>query len=358
MKILFIPHAPNITLVNRVYEFAKHSESYFLYWHLNNSTFKHKILTQLRALFTPFSRKEALLSMPLLFRPDGLAPRINTYLLNRLIRRYKIDVVVNANALLFDIAAIEVPVVYDLVDDHLSPNPDIGLTAERIEKVKRDIQNSIAVICVTAELEEKVKSLNTQSIVIENGLHLERFKKAVSLKETLSLEGKKVYGYIGGVDAWTGIDKAVEHYLRIANNQTAMIVVGDSSSTFFTQLKTKYQHKILFVGKIAPEKVPDYFKTLDIGLIPFRLNDFTNNAYPIKALEYGLSGATVLSTPLKVLKNRALPFIHFCEIEVFSECMQNIDPKPVAYNFSTLSWQSKTDALTAFVKSALKATKQ
>ena len=358
MKILFIPHAPNITLVNRVYEFAKHSESYFLYWHLNNSTFKNKLLTQLRALFTPFSQKDALLSMPLLFRPDGVAPKVNSYLLNRLIRRYKIDVVVNANALLFDIDAIEVPVIYDLVDDHLSPNSDIGLTHKRIEKVKRDIQNSVGVISVTAELEEKVKSLNPQSTVIENGLHLERFKKAVSLKKELSLEGKKVYGYIGGVDAWTGIDKAIEHYLRIADDQTAMIVVGDSSASFFTQLKSKYQKEILFMGKIAPEKVPDYFKTLDIGLIPFRLNDFTNNAYPIKALEYGLSGATVLSTPLKVLKNRALPFIHFCEIESFSECMQRIGPEPVTYDFSALSWQSKTDALTAFVKSSLKVAKR
>ena len=354
MKMLFIPHSPNITLVNRVYEFAKHSESYFLYWYLDNSSFKNKLRTQFYALSTPFKQQGELLTMPLLFRPDAIAPRLNTYLLNRLIKQYKIDVVVNANALLFDIAAIEVPVIYDLVDDHLTPNSDIGLTPKRVEKVKKDIQNSAGVICVTAELEEKVKILNPNTTVVENGLHLERFEKALSLKKKLSLEEKQVYGYIGGVDAWTGIDKAIVHYLRIATDKTAMIVVGDSNSSFFTQLKQQYKNDVLFIGKVPPNKVGDYFKTLDFGLIPFVLNDFTNNAYPIKALEYGLAGATVLSTPLKVLKNKNFPFINFCYIEHFSECMRDIKPNQVTFNFSNMSWQVKTNTVLQFIHNQLK----
>jgi glycosyltransferase involved in cell wall biosynthesis len=242
-----------------------------------------------------------------------------------------------------------VPVVYDLVDDHLTPNRDIGLTKRRIEKIKKDIQNSQGVVCVTEILEEKIKSLNTKTITVENGLYIEKFQAARSLKRELGLEGKIVYGYIGGVEDWTGIDKACEAYIAIKNNNNAMIIVGDSQGKFFQKLKQKYKNDILFVGLISPSVVGNYFKTLDVGLIPFKLNDFTNNAYPIKALEYGLAGSVVISTPLHVLMQKELPFISFYKIEHFSKAMQEIELQKNGMDFSNFSWDKQTEKLVNFI---------
>lgn len=302
------------------------------------------------SLVQKISLQNNIVTMPLLFRPDNLASKVNTVILNRLIDKLDIDVIVNANALLFDIEKINIPVIYDLVDDHLEVNSDIGLNRARIKKIKEDIAASRGVVCVTNELEKKVKPLNSNTLVIENGLYLEKFEKSQSLKKGLKLEGKKVFGYIGGVDRWTGIDKAIESYLKIKDDLSAFIVVGDSKSRFFTHLKQRYKDDIIFTGLISPDKVGSYFKTLDFGLIPFTLNEFTNNAYPIKALEYGLAGANVISTPLNALKSQKLPFIDFCDIDCFDECMLNAKKREFSFDFSELSWKRKTDQLLDFVK--------
>jgi len=333
-----------------VFEFAKCSENYFLSWDIETVSLRGKILSQLKALSQRITLSENILSIPLLFRPVNMATAFNTKVLNYAVKKYKIDVVVNANALLFDVKHITVPVFYDLVDDHLSPNAKIGLTHKRIKKIKEDIQCSQGVICVTELLRKKVQSLHDHTITIENGLYVDRFKHAKPLKKEMHLEDKKVYGYIGGVEEWTGIDKACEAYMHIQRSDNAMIVVGDSKSIFFKNLKQKYHDKIIFTGLIPPEKVGDYFKTLDVGLIPFDLSDFTHNAYPIKALEYALAGAQVISTPLNVLKMKNLPFIHFSSIEDFAEAMQKIQKQDIVFDFESLDWKHQTKKLIHFIE--------
>ncbi len=348
MNILFIPHTPNIKLINRVYEFAKSTNSYFLYWEIENSSFKEKVKSQLNSL--KYKQDGKIVQIPLLFRPEKFAAQINSINLNLLIDKLDIDVVVNANALLFDIKKIKVPVIYDLVDDHLEINSDIGLSTKRVSKIKNDIKESKAVITVTNILQEKARGLNKNVITIENGVYIDKFAQAKSLKRELGLENKKVFGYIGGVDEWTGIDRACEAYMKIKSNNNAMIIVGDSNSYFFRELKRRYQDDIIFTGMISPEKVGDYFKTLDIGLIPFKLNDFTNNAFPIKALEYGLAGATVLSTPLKLLKQKSFPFIEFAKIDEFDKMMTKIDKKVYDFDFSKFSWDRQSQKLLNYLK--------
>jgi len=349
MKLLFIPHVPNRTLVNRVYAFAKATDSYFLTWEMDNSSLKHKIISQLRSF--RFRQNGKMVQIPLLFKPEQFATTFNTHNLNTLIDKLHIDAVLNANALLFDIQKIKVPVIYDLVDDHLEENSSIGLSANRVKKIKEDIKNATGVLCVTHLLEKKVRDmgLHRNTVTIENGVYIEKFRNAKSLKKELGIEGKKVFGFIGGIERWTGIDKAIEQYLKIKMPDTAMLVVGGNNGAFYRSLVTRYSRDVLFVGRVRPDKVAPYFKTIDVGLIPFELNDFTHNALPIKALEYALSGAHVISTPLNGLKEKNFPFITFCEIDTFAACMQK-EYEKVKFDFSELSWDEQSKKLLAFVE--------
>ncbi len=349
MNILFIPHVPNLNVINRVYGFAKNTDSYFLNWEIDNASLKHKVLSQFKSL--TFRQNGKIIQIPLLFKPEKLAIKFNTLSLNRLINSLNIDVVVNANALLFDIAKIKVPVIYDLVDDHLEINSAIGLDQKRVEKIKEDIKNAKAVVCVTEILEQKVKDLGLHDkiITIENGVYIKKFQNAKSLKKELGIEGKKVFGFIGGIEKWTGIDKAIEQYLKIKDDNNAFLVVGGNDGAFYRNLVKKYSGDILFAGSIPPDSVADYFKTIDVGLIPFELNDFTHNALPIKALEYALAGAHVISTPLNGLKAKHFPFVTFCDIDTFAVCMQQAY-KEVDFDFSKLSWDEQGKKMLAFVE--------
>lgn len=355
MKILFIPHLPHRHYINRVYEFALATDSLFLDWYIENSSLYEKIKSQLLSFFRKIEIKEdRFVTMPLLFRPEGLAVRFNTVLLNYVLKKYEIDAVVLSQAWMFDVKRIRVPVIYDLVDDWLEVNDAIGVTPKRLKKIQRDLSCSRGVVTVTSLLEEKVKRFNPNTITVENGVYPERFAKARSLKRELGLEKKKVFGYIGGVDEWTGIAKACEAYRNIKDETNAMIVVGENKSAFFQNLKEAYGKDILFVGQVSPREVPDYFATLDIGLIPFDLNAFTHNAYPIKAIEYGLAGAQVISTPLRYLRRKNFPFIRFSPIEAFDVAMKETEKRAFEFDFSALSWKSQSNKLVRFVESTLK----
>jgi len=350
VKLLFIPHVPNLGVVNRVYEFARYTGGYFLSWQIDNSTFARKVVSQLRSL-RPHQDGRTV-QIPLLFKPERAAAGFNTSMLNRLVERLRVDAVVNANALLFDVGRIEAPVVYDLVDDHLAVNPGIGLTEKRVAKIREDLRRSRGVVCVSEPLRAKVLPLNPRAVTIENGVSPERFERAESLKKPLGLAGKKVFGYIGGVEPWTGLEAACESFMRIRDPGNAMIVVGGSRAAYYRNLKKRFGNEILFAGPVAPEKVADWFKTLDVGLIPFERNDFTDNALPIKALEYALAGASVLSTPLAYLRRKGYPFVRFCEISEFAECMA-AQPPAWHYDFTSCGWEKRAGELLSFVKGSL-----
>jgi glycosyltransferase involved in cell wall biosynthesis len=271
-----------------------------------------------------------------------------------------IEAVVNGNALLFDIPNIEVPVIYDLVDDHLTPNSQIGLTSPMVGKIVRDITYSAGVVAVSTFLEEKVQKYNSNTTTIENGLYLERFASARSLKRELGLEGKIVYGYIGGVSPWTQIHRAIEEYLKIASPETAFIVVGGNRGSYYRQLVEKYGKRVHFVGAVPPPQVPNYFKTLDVGVIPFELNDFTSNAFPIKSLEYGAGGAYVVSTPLKYLQSKKFPFITFAPIEDFASVLEqfkmqlpSLPPPSHLFDFSQYDWKKLGKRLESFIAKSI-----
>ncbi|MDI6641733.1 MAG: glycosyltransferase, partial [Elusimicrobiota bacterium] len=51
-----------------------------------------------------------------------------------------------------------------------------------------------------------------------------------------------------------------------------------------------------------PSDVPDYFKAVDVGLLPFDKKGFTDSACPIKLLEYTAAGKPVVSTDLEEVK--------------------------------------------------------
>lgn len=352
MNILFIPHVPNLNLINRVYEFAKNTNSYFLNWEIDNSSLKHKIASQLQSL--QWKQNDKIVQVPLLFKPESFTVQLNTWMLNRLISKLNIDVVVNANALLFEIKKIKVPVIYDLVDDHLEINASIGLTPTRVEKIKEDVKNAAGVVCVTKVLEEKVRQmgLHHHVITVENGVYIEKFQHAKSLKKVLHLENKKVFGFIGGIEKWTGIEKAIEQYLSIKTDHTAFMVVGGNDGAFYKNLVKKYAKDVLFIGRVNPNEVAHYFKTIDVGLVPFEPNAFTHNALPIKAMEYGLAGASVISTPLNGLRAKHFPFVTFCNIEQFAACMQkkcSIAP----FDFSKYSWREQASSLYRFIEETI-----
>ena len=56
------------------------------------------------------------------------------------------------------------------------------------------------------------------------------------------------------------------------------------------------------LGWRAYYRLPDYFRGLDVGLLPLRANDYTRAVFPMKFFEYLAAGLPVVASPLPALE--------------------------------------------------------
>jgi uncharacterized SAM-binding protein YcdF (DUF218 family) len=55
---------------------------------------------------------------------------------------------------------------------------------------------------------------------------------------------------------------------------------------------------VRLLGAKTHAELPDYIKAFDVGIVPYRLSDYTANVYPTKLNEYLVMGLPVVATPL------------------------------------------------------------
>jgi len=56
-----------------------------------------------------------------------------------------------------------------------------------------------------------------------------------------------------------------------------------------------------FLGMQPIEKLPSYLKTMDVCLIPYRKNSFTDNCFPLKLFEYLSAGKPIVASSIPSL---------------------------------------------------------
>ena len=61
-----------------------------------------------------------------------------------------------------------------------------------------------------------------------------------------------------------------------------------------------------FLGQKPYSELPAYCKAFDVALMPFKLNELTLNANPLKVREYLAAGLPVISTPVPEVESVGL----------------------------------------------------
>ncbi len=62
-----------------------------------------------------------------------------------------------------------------------------------------------------------------------------------------------------------------------------------------------FPSNVRFTGAVPKEALPKIVASFDVGIIPYRLNDYTRHVFPMKVFEYLAAGLPVVSTPLPSL---------------------------------------------------------
>ena len=122
--------------------------------------------------------------------------------------------------------------------------------------------------------------------------HFERARSAEPHADLAPYRGGPVFGYAGVIDE--RIDLGLVDALAAAYPGATVAVVGPVVKIDESSLPRRAN--IAYLGKRSYDELPALLAGFDVALMPFALNEHTENISPTKTLEYFAAGLPVVST--------------------------------------------------------------
>jgi glycosyltransferase involved in cell wall biosynthesis len=153
------------------------------------------------------------------------------------------------------------------------------------------------VICSSEKLREDKARVNPNSHLVQHGVDLEHFAKAFAPTTTIPDELKgapgPIIGFWGLIADW--VDLQLIRHVADAFSGGTVVLVGNST-TDMTPLEGAKNIRV--VGRKPYADLPRYAKAFDVALMPFRVNELTLAANPLKVREYLAAGLPCVSTAI------------------------------------------------------------
>lgn len=206
-----------------------------------------------------------------------------------------------------DAATVTGPLVYHCVDD-LSAIPGIDADAFNAEE-RRLLQRADHVFTTSAALHAKCAAHHPRVHDFPNVVDLDHFGQARrpgTLPAELQAIPSPRLAYVGALSDFK-VDFPLLEQVAIAHPQWQMVLIGeeregqaDPRLASLAQLPNVHR-----LGHRPYQRLPDYLRGMDVGLLPTRINDYTRSMFPMKYFEYLAAGMPVVSTPLEFTRRHA-----------------------------------------------------
>jgi len=209
-------------------------------------------------------------------------------------------------------------VVYHCVDEFSAFSDAPGLEIRELER--RLLAKADVVICSAQKLVDDKIKINSNTHLVQHGVDLEHFGKALDPATPIAEELKgapgPIIGFWGLIADW--VDLQLIRHVADAFSGGTVVLVG-SSTTDMSPLNGARNIRVL--GRRPYSDLPKFAKAFDVALMPFRVNELTLNANPLKVREYLGAGLPVVST--------AIP-----EVERLTMCRIGRDPDEIVKQIS------------------------
>jgi UDP-galactopyranose mutase len=122
--------------------------------------------------------------------------------------------------------------------------------------------------------------------------HFTRARSVVPHAALAPYRSGPVFGYVGVIDE--RVDLALIDALAAANPGATIAMIGPVVKIDASALPRRAN--IAYLGKREYDELPSLLAGIDVALMPFALNEHTENISPTKTLEYFAAGRPVVST--------------------------------------------------------------
>lgn len=238
----------------------------------------------------------------------------------------------------------EEKLIYYCVDEYTAFS---GVSSRALADLEEQLMRRADLVIVSADLLYKSKApFNPRTVIVRHGVDFEHFRRAVEPETVVPAEiaqlPRPVIGFFGLIADWVDLElmaKAAERY-----PQGSLVLLGKATTDTAVLERLPNVH---LLGRKPYEQLPAYCKGFDVALMPFRINELTLNANPLKVREYLAAGLPVVSTAIPEVEVLGLCRIGRGEESFLREVDAALaDPGPSAARSDRVrheSWAAKLD---------------
>ena len=164
--------------------------------------------------------------------------------------------------------------------------------------MERDlIRRADLVLASSEQLCAERRPFNPETYFVSHGVDLAHFSRALdpttAIPEDLRGLPRPIIGFFGQLNDW--VDLPLIRALALARPRWSFALVGRSMTDVESLRGLPNVH---LLGLKPYSALPNYARGFDVGIIPFRTNELTVRANPLKLREYLAAGLPVVATPL------------------------------------------------------------
>ena len=188
--------------------------------------------------------------------------------------------------------------IYYCIDDLAASSPG----AKRIVSSEQRLFSQADLVFVTSEkLRQRAARFSTHVHLFPFGVNFERFDRVRHagdpLPRDLEALDRPVVGYLGGLHQWVDQDLIVA--VASSMPDVTFALVGPAQTDVSTLERCA---NVRLLGQQPHDAVPAYVKGFDVGIVPYRVAEYTLNVYPTKLNEYLVMGIPVVATDLPEIR--------------------------------------------------------
>lgn len=189
----------------------------------------------------------------------------------------------------------EETLIYYCVDEYTQFT---GVAAQSLAELEEQLMRRSDFVIVSADrLYQSKAPFNPRTVMVRHGVDFAHFRRALDASTVVPADiarlPRPVIGFFGLIADWVD----VELMARVAErfSQGSVVVLGKATTDVSALESLPNVH---LLGRKPYGELPAYCKGFDVALMPFRINELTLNANPLKVREYLAAGLPVVSTAI------------------------------------------------------------
>jgi glycosyltransferase involved in cell wall biosynthesis len=161
------------------------------------------------------------------------------------------------------------------------------------------------VLAASQRLHIQAAVTHPQALLCPNGVDYEHFARGRlgrhegapdDLKPLVENE-RPLIGYYGALARWFDFD--LLHQVAENHPEWIFVLLGPDHDGAVSSGELRQRTNLHWLGPKPYADLPFYLRCFDVGIIPFKLNEITHSASPVKLYEYMAAGKPVVITPME-----------------------------------------------------------